>query len=151
MFNALIYLLENYFASVSCENSITIRKLTMAHFGDEEITLALDWASGFYPHDTEDCFVGLAESNSMRHFTEEEMEVIDTEGRGFIFFLEQAGVINPLQRELLIDRIIRMDGDIASIEKIKLVVLLDLWIQDKLVDDSAIEKLFIISDSHHRH
>jgi Smg protein len=44
-----------------------------------------------------------------------------------------------------------MDGDIASIEKIKLVVLLDLWIQDKLVDDSAIEKLFIISDSHHRH
>ncbi|BBL34804.1 protein Smg [Nitrosomonas stercoris] len=125
----------------------------MARFGDEEITLTLDWLSGFYPHDTEDDLAELAESNSMRYFTEEEMEVIDTEGRGFIFFLEQAGVINPAQRELLIERIIRMDGEVTSVEKIKLVVLLDFWIQKHLADDtsSTVDKLFIVGDFRQQH
>ncbi|ABI58673.1 MULTISPECIES: DUF494 domain-containing protein [Nitrosomonas] len=152
MFDILVYLFENYFDTGNYPDSATLtRKLTMAGFDDEEITLALDWLSEFSHHDTEGYLAGLAESNSMRHFTKEEMEIIDTEGRGFIFFLEQAGVINPLQRELLIDRVIRMDGDTSSVEKIKLVVLFDLWIQNQLADSNTIEKLFVVSDSHQRH
>jgi len=152
MFDILVYLFENYFDAGNCPDSATLtRKLTMAGFDDEEITLALDWLSDLSRHDEEGYLDRLAESDSMRHFTEEEMEIIDTEGRGFIFFLEQAGVINPLQRELLIDRVIRMDGDTASIEKIKLVVLFDLWIQNQLTDRSIVEGLFVVSDSHQRH
>jgi len=152
MFDILVYLFENYFDTGSCPDSAVLtRKLTMAGFDDEEITLALDWLSEFSHRDTEGYLTGLAESNSMRHFTTEEMEIIDTEGRGFIFFLEQAGVINPLQRELLIDRVIRMNGDTSSVEKIKLVVLFDLWIQDQPTDSHTIEKLFVVSDSHQRH
>ena len=79
------------------------------------------------------------------------MEKIDTEGRGFIFFLEQAGIINPLQRELLIDRVLTMDENSSSLEKIKLIVLTELWIQNQLTDDAILEKLLIVSDSHYRH
>lgn len=152
MFDILVYLFENYFDAGNCPDSATLtRKLTMAGFDDEEITLALDWLSDLSRYGEEGYLNDLAESNSMRYFTEEEMEIIDTEGRGFILFLEQAEVINPLQRELLIDRVIRMDGDIPSIEKIKLAVLLNLWIQNQLTDRGIIEGLFIVSDSHQRH
>jgi Smg protein len=79
------------------------------------------------------------------------MEVIDNEGRGFILFLEQAGILNPLQRELLIDRVFKMNGNNSSLEKIKLVVLLDLWIQNQLTDLNILEKLFIASNPRYRH
>jgi Smg protein len=152
MFDILVYLFENYFDTGNCPDSATLtRKLSLAGFDDEEITLALDWLSDLSSHDVDRYPAGLAESGSMRYFTVEEMEIIDTEGRGFILFLEQAGVINPLQRELLIDRVIRMDGDTSSLEKIKLVVLFDLWIQNQLTDRNIVERLFVVSDSHHRH
>lgn len=152
MFDVLVYLFENYFDAGNCPDPATLtRKLAMAGFDNEEITLALDWLSEFSHHETEGYLAKLAESDSIRCFTKEETEIIDTEGRGFIFFLEQAGIINSLQRELLIDRVIRMDGDTSSVEKIKLVVLFDLWIQNQLADNSTIEKLFVVSDSHQQH
>ncbi|MFZ1713158.1 MAG: DUF494 domain-containing protein, partial [Nitrosomonas sp.] len=43
------------------------------------------------------------------------------------------------------------DGDHASLEKIKLVVLFDLWMQNRLSEHSIAEKLFVVSDSHSRH
>ena len=80
-----------------------------------------------------------------------EMEAIDKEGLGFILFLEQAGILNPLQRELLIDRVLKMNGNNSSLEKIKLVVLLDLWIQNQLTDPNVLETLFIASNPRYRH
>lgn len=152
MFDILVFLFENYFDTGNCPDSATLtRKLTLAGFNDKEITLALDWLSDLSSHDTDRYPAKLAESCSMRYFTVEEADIIDTEGRGFILFLEQAGVINPLQRELLIDRVIRMDGDTSSLEKIKLVVLFDLWMQSQLTDRNIVERLFVVSDSHYRH
>lgn len=154
MYDILVYLFENYFDTENYPDSATLtRKLAMAGFDDREIVLALDWLSDFSGESAENYASDLVDSDAIRYFSSEEMEAIDTEGQGFILFLEQAGVIDPLQRELLIDRVVRMgmDGDTPSVEKIKLVVLFDLWIQNQLVDESVIEKLFIVSDSHQRH
>ena len=152
MFDVLVYLFENYFEAGNCPDPATLtRKLTMAGFEDDEITLALDWLSELSESDVNRYPVSLVESRSFRHFSAEEMEIIDTEGRGFILFLEQAGIINPLQRELLIERVIEMDGDYASLEKIKLVVLFDLWMQNQLSEHTIVEKLFVVSDSRSRH
>lgn len=152
MFDILLYLFENYFEAGRCPDPATLtHKLTMAGFEDDEITLALDWLSGLSENDADRYPASLIESRSLRHFSAEEMEVIDIEGRGFILFLEQTGIINPLQRELLIERVIEMDGDHASLEKIKLVVLFDLWMQNRLSEHSIAEKLFVVSDSHSRH
>ncbi|MDT8363196.1 MAG: DUF494 domain-containing protein [Nitrosomonas sp.] len=152
MFDILVYLFENYFEAGNCPDPATLtRRLTMAGFEDDEITLALDWLSELSESNANRYPAGLAESRSIRHFSVEEMEVIDTEGCGFIFFLEQTGIINPLQRELLIERVIEMDGDYTSLEKIKLVVLFDLWMQNQLSEHTIVEKLFVVSDSRSRH
>lgn len=123
----------------------------MAGFADEDISETLNWLSELERHDIGSYPASFAENDSFRCYTEFEMEKIDTEGRGFIFFLEQAGIINPLQRELLIDRVLAMDENSSSLEKIKLIVLTELWIQNQLTDDSVLEKLLIVSDSHYRH
>ncbi len=149
MFDVLVYLFENYFEAGNCPDSIILtRKLKMAGFDDNEITLALDWLS---ESDANRYPASLAESLSFRHFSVEEMVFIDKEGRGFIMFLEQAGIINPLQRELLIERVIQMGGDYASLEKIKMVVLFDLWMQNQLSEHAIAEKLFVVSNTHVRH
>lgn len=152
MFDILYYLFENYFESGHYPDSATLmRKLTMAGFNDEDIHQALDWLSELARQDTGSYPATLADNQSFRCFSAQEMEKIDTEGRGFIIFLEQSKIINPLQRELLIDRVIAMDEDSSSLEKIKLIVLTELWIQKQLSDDAVLEKLLIVSDSHQRH
>lgn len=153
MYEILIYLFENYFdkGSYPADSATLTHKLTMAGFEEDEINQALMWLSDLTKHDTEQYAAALVHSNSLRWYTPSEMEVIDLEGRGFILFLEQAGILNPLQRERLIDRVLKMDGDNSSVEKIKLVVLLDLWIQNQLTDSSILEKLFITSNLRYRH
>ena len=152
MFDILVYLFENYFDSGSYPDSATLtRKLTIAGFADDDINQALDWLSELARHDTGNYPATLTKSDSFRCYTEYEMERIDTEGRGFIIFLQQADIINALQRELLIDRVLSMDEDSSSLEKIKLIVLTELWIQNQLTDDTILEKLLVVSDSHYRH
>ncbi len=152
MFDILYYLFENYFDSGSYPDSETLtRKLSMAGFDDEDIHQALDWLSELARQDIGNYPTTLAENHSFRCFSALEMEKIDTEGRGFIVFLEQAKIINPLQRELLIDRVLAMDEENSSLDKIKLIVLTELWIQDQLSDDTVLDKLLIVSDSHYRH
>jgi len=152
MFDILYYLFENYFDSGSYPDSETLtRKLSMAGFDDEDIHQALDWLSELARQDIGNYPATLADNDSFRCFSTLEMEKIDTEGRGFIVFLEQAKIINPLQRELLIDRVLSMDEENSSLDKIKLIVLTELWIQNQLSDDMVLEKLLIVSDSHYKH
>lgn len=152
MFDILYYLFENYFDSGGYPDSETLtRKLSMAGFNDEDIHEALDWLSELAQQDNNGYPDTLTESKSIRCFSTLEMEKIDTEGRGFIIFLEQSGIINPLQREQLIDRVIALDEDSSSLEKIKLIVLTELWMHDQLSDNAVLEKLLIVSDSHHWH
>ncbi|MBX3639085.1 MAG: DUF494 domain-containing protein [Nitrosomonas sp.] len=152
MFEILYYLFENYFDSGSYPDSATLtRKLTMAGFNDEDIHQALDWLSDLAQQDNGSYPESLAENKSVRCFSAVEMEKIDTEGRGFIIFLEQSKIINPLQRELLIDRVIALEEGSSSLEKIKLIVLTELWMHNQLSDDAVLEKLLIVSDAHHWH
>ena len=152
MFDILVYLFENYFDSGSYPDSATLtHKLTMAGFPNEDITETLNWLSELTKQTTDHYPADLAESTSFRCYSDEEMEKIDTEGRGFICFLEQNAIINPLQRELLIDRLLVMDDNSHTVEKIKLIVLTELWIQNQFTDHAVLEKLLVVSDSQYRH
>lgn len=152
MFDILVYLFENYFDSGSHPDSATLtRKLTLAGFDNDEITQALDWLSELAELETDSYPAALAQSHSFRCYASFEMEKIDAEGRGFIMFLEQAGILNPLQRELLIDQVLAMDENTPSLEKIKLIVLTQLWMKNQLTDQTIIEKLLLANDSYCLH
>ena len=54
---------------------------------------------------------------------------LDTDCRGFLVHLEQVGILSPTQRELVIDRLMALDGDDIDIEQLKWVVLMVLFSQ----------------------
>jgi Smg protein len=51
---------------------------------------------------------------------------LDIEARGLLLFLEQSGILDPLSRELVIDRAMAIEQTAVSVDELKWVVLLVL-------------------------
>ncbi|MGH8865193.1 MAG: DUF494 family protein, partial [Burkholderiales bacterium] len=73
--------------------------------------------------------------------TEQELAGLTAEARGFLLFLETAGVIKALQRELVIERVLALDEPAVDLEKVKLIVLMVLWNQNESVDSLVLDEL----------
>ncbi|MEW6314048.1 MAG: DUF494 domain-containing protein [Pseudomonadota bacterium] len=142
MFEILVYLFENYYDPDECPDQDSLEKhLYSAGFEDQDIRRALDWlkelrrtADAEYPET-------LADNRSLRHYSEREVEKIDAAGRGFLLFLEQAGILNGLQRELVLDRALALGETQVGIAQIKLIVLMVLWSQKQPFNSLLLDEL----------
>jgi Smg protein len=142
MFELLVYLFENYFSAESLpDEEFLARKLSAAGFDDDKIHRALNWISGLdqLPHDG--FSDGMNERNSVRFFAESEQAKLDVVSRGYLAFLEGAGIIRPAQREWVIDRALALDDEEISLDKVKWIVLLMLWNQGQVQDYLFLEDL----------
>lgn len=136
MFDILVYLFENYLevSAYPDENKLT-RELSAAGFERGEINLAISWIHGLETlvHTGEQ--VGekdaLAARQATRFFTEREIDRLGVEGVGLLVFLENSGVLSPVQREWIIDRAFAIDEQILSIEQVKWIILFVLWSQNE--------------------
>jgi len=149
MFDILVFLFENYFHAGAYPDQETLSKrLSAAGFDSRDISQALSWLSGLERIDPGGgtCLTG---SDGFRYYTEQEAAALSAEGRGFLLFLETAGVINPLQRELVIERVLALDEPGADLEQVKLIVLMVLWNQNEAVDTLVLDEL--ISPSQERY
>ena len=63
---------------------------------------------------------------AVRIFTDSELQRLSTECRGFLFTLENLGVLSPQQREIVIERMLALDADELDTEQLKWVVLMVL-------------------------
>ncbi|MBU0592713.1 MAG: DUF494 domain-containing protein [Pseudomonadota bacterium] len=142
MFDILVYLFENYFeANLHPDQGTLEKELSAAGFDSSEINLAFDWLNDLdklshatYPE-------SLVDSISTRVYSDSEMKKIDTESRGFLTFLEVSKIINPIQREWVIDRILALNDRDVSIEQVKWIVLIVLWSQGQADDYLFMEDL----------
>ena len=66
---------------------------------------------------------------TLRVFDRLEQERLNTSCRGYLLHLEQLGILSPVQRELVIDRLLALDSDDIDIEHIKWVVMMVLFSQ----------------------
>jgi len=66
---------------------------------------------------------------AVRVFGALEQARLDTDCRGFLVHLENVGILSPTQRELVIDRLMALEGDEIDLEKLKWVVLMVLFSQ----------------------
>ena len=141
MFDLLIYMFENYLSSKNQLdfNSITL-ELEAAGFDNHEIEKALNWFSELklmadkIPHNSE-----LKANDKLRIFTESELEKIACDGLGFILFLEQAHVLNSIEREIIIDRAMALSQNIISIDEVRWIVMMTLWNNGKENDYLFVE------------
>jgi Smg protein len=65
----------------------------------------------------------------MRLYDRLEQERLDAPCRGYLLHLEQIGILTATQREVVIDRLMALDGSDIDIEQIKWVVMMVLFSQ----------------------
>ena len=111
--------------------------LKQAGFQSHEIEKALDWLDGLALADDIPS-INQSELN-LRSFAEQETQRLNTTAQGFLHFLEQSGVLTPELRELVINRIMALDGgDEIGLDEIKWVVMMVLFNNSTEEDESTL-------------
>ncbi|MBT7044078.1 MAG: DUF494 domain-containing protein, partial [Gammaproteobacteria bacterium] len=100
--------------------------LREAGFEAQEIDKAFDWLDGLA--EAEDIPVLEQSVNSIRIYSKREQQRLDSKVQGFLLFLEQSGVLTPELRELVINRIMALDGNsLVDMEEFRWVVMMVLF------------------------
>lgn len=142
MFDILVFLFENYFHAGAYPDQATLSKrLSAAGFDSRDISQALTWLSGLERIGKSSSRSNFIPSKGFRFYTEPELSSLTAEARGFLLFLESAGVISELQRELIIERVVALDEPAVDLDKVKLIVLMVLWNQNEALDSLVLEEL----------
>ena len=128
----LIYLFENYFdaepeTAAEPDRDTLKDELERAGFAASEVDKALEWLEGLATDGTQ--HAAAPTSRAIRVFDAREQSQLDTECRGYILYLENIGILNAEQRELVIDRLLALDGGVVEIDQVKWVVLMVLFSQ----------------------
>lgn len=149
VFDVLMYLFDNYFEEyyeISSDQESLKSELKQAGFGDTPVNKAFDWLEGLALQKDLIQSGSLAKNTTLRMFNDREMQKLDTECRGFILFLEQTGVIDAFDREVIIDRIMALEAGEVDLQQLKWVALMVLlnqpdkeaaftWMEDIVMDD----------------
>jgi Smg protein len=148
MLDILMYLFENCLDSetgIMPEESVLRGHLDDAGFQHREIEKAFAWLeelANAREHNFKD---QLGSNHSIRVYAEQEQVRLDRECRGFMLFLEQTGVLDPVNRELVIDRAMALESGEIDLPQLKWVILMVLfnqpgqeaalaWMEDLLFD-----------------
>jgi Smg protein len=130
--DVLIYMFEHYIGEegeFSIDQHILRKKLTEAGFDDNQVTKAFDWLDGLAANPEVDASDAVQRSTGFRIHNEQELRKIDVEGRGFLLYLEQIGVLDVHNREQVIDALMSLESDEIELEQVKWVVLMVLFNQ----------------------
>ena len=128
MYDIFVYLFENcHRADLSQNNELIAKKLSAAGFDESDISEALSWIAGMLhaPHRKLAPIPGAG--HAMRTFAPKECAKLDAGCRGLVMHLEQIGVLDPVLRELVVDRAMATSGRSLSLDQLKLIVLMVLW------------------------
>lgn len=147
MFDVLVYLYETYYRPDACPDSdALVKKLSAVGFEEEEISQALGWLTDLAETTSELSGTPARQtafSFGFRIYVAREMDILGTAAVGFIQFLESAKVINPVQREIVIERALAASESQISLDKLKVIVLMVLWSQGKEPDGLMFDELFL--------
>ena len=147
--DVLMYLFDNYIeeeVEFSPDQESLKIQLKEAGFGGQQVDKAFDWLEGLALRKESNISVHLTDTKSIRLFNDNEIAKLDADCRGFLLYLEQAGVLSVSERELVIDRVMALETDDIDLQKLKWVVLMVLfnqpdkeaaiaWMEDIVMDN----------------
>lgn len=146
MFDILVYLFENYMHADACPASDQLaRKLSAVGFEEDEINEALEWLNGLRQISTQGPDL-QPDNRSTRFYAQTELAHIDVACRGFLAFLENAGLVNAVSRELIIERAMALPDSALTLSRFKVIVLMVLWQQDAPMDSLILDELLTEDD-----
>jgi Smg protein len=150
MFEVLMYLFENYMdgsVALNADQETILSELEQAGFNRNEIGRALDWLDGLNRvQETVKAGPNLT-PQALRHYAPEECGRLSLEARGFLLYLEQLSILDPMTREVVIDRLMALDHREIDMGRIKWVVLIDLFNQPDKKSALSLLQDMILSDA----
>lgn len=120
--------------------------LLEAGFEERQVSRALEWLEGLAVLRDQGLQRELVANKTTRVFSTEEMDRLGPDSRGFLLFLEQAEVLSPHERELVMDRVMALQQDDIDLDQLKWIVLMVFlnlpgreasatWMEDLVMDD----------------
>lgn len=131
MVDVLIYLYENYMDGETpppADQSSLMEELALAGFPNVVAEKAIQWLDELALMQLEPNSKP-SQINAMRIYTDEEQQRLDLECRGFLLFLEQNEMLDPVSREMVIERAMALDTGSVGEDELKWIVLLVLMNQ----------------------
>jgi Smg protein len=125
----LIYVFDRYMLEDTSdvpERDELARDLELMGFGSASVERALDWLADLADVRLQSVEDPARGSPSLRLYSDGELTRLSTESRGFLMHLERHGILTPLQREVVLDRLLALDAEDLDTEQIKWVVLMVL-------------------------
>jgi Smg protein len=142
MFDVLVYLYENYWRPDACPDHEQLsRKLTAVGFESDEIQEALHWLDDLA--DSAQAYTVEQSTDSVRLYTDREIDSLGETSVGFVSFLEAAGVLPPPMREMVIDRAMAVGGNPLDLDDMKVIILMVFWSLGEEPDALILDELFV--------
>ena len=149
MFDVLMYLFENYMdddAPLDANQEELKAELVGAGFAQGEVTKAFEWLDFIARHADSALPHHVPHRHAIRVYNSEEQKILDVKCRGFVLYLEQVGILDPINRELVIDRAMALDMPDFDLDRLKWVVLMVLlnqpgqethlaWLEDFVLEN----------------
>jgi len=140
MFEVLVFMFENYVANQTLpDDAILEQELSEAGFDKSDILGAFDWFQGMKSMLDTPAMHYTHQETATRLFTKTESKKINLESLGFLIFLQQAHVINDMERDLIIDRAMALKHPLITIEEMRWITMMALWNQGREKDYSFVE------------
>ena len=132
----LLYVFDRYMfdeAPEVPEREALARDLASAGFGEANVERALDWLADLAGERSR-APLPVADGESpgkrarppLRLYTPLEMARLSVECRGLLLSLEEADILSPTQREVVIDRLLALEVEDLTLEQVRWVVLMVL-------------------------
>jgi len=131
MFEVLAFVYQHYDAGPTCpEASQLERQLISNGFTSDEVDEALVWLKGLdgvaLCTDPVSTMI-LPQQTSSRVYPPHERAHLGTQAIGFLQFMENAGTLPAMLREIIIDRAMAAPGGPVSLDDLKIIMLLVYW------------------------
>ncbi len=125
IFDVLMYLFENYMdddSEMPPDSDIVKTELLQAGFEHTDVNRAFNWLESLTIEASD---IQLQAANSFRIFSSYETARLDVECQNLLLSLERTGILNSINRELVLDRAIALEEPL-SLDKLKWIVLIVL-------------------------
>ena len=147
MFDILVYLYETYYRPDVCpEPAVLAKSLSEVGFKESEIRDALTWlkelAATTHDYTVSHPLLGVFSAGQHRVYADQEYLALGSEAIGFIQSLETIGMLDPTQREIVIERALAVNESPLPLEKMRVIVLMILWSQGDEPDALILDALF---------
>jgi Smg protein len=153
--DVLMFLFERYLdddelnetSRVTDERDRIQPRLEEMGFQNQEINQAFDWLEDLNSLQDSQQFNPVKET-STRIYSDQEKKLISIESIGFLNFLEQTGILIPVTRELILDRVVAL-GQPLDAEQLKWIIMIVLHTYPGEENALALMENFIFDDVVH--